>query len=135
MTTETTSQALCLRLEETIRQAAKYQEEAIAGFVRAAALHLQICTCSIADVHNGAGKPPSAKPLADAAAAAAERARKLDELQRLAREIAHDLNVSRPPSSPRQTSAASEAAVSNARLTNPEKAAPAWFASPNMRKK
>ncbi|MDI4648551.1 hypothetical protein [Cohnella hashimotonis] len=136
MTTETTRQALRLLLEETMRQAAQKQEAAIAGFIRAAALHLQLSTCAIADdVHVSAGTPPSAKPLADAAAGAAQIAVKLDELQRLAWDIANRLSASRPPSSLRQPSAASEAAFSNVRFSSPEKASPAWFASQDKRKK
>ncbi|MFC3799974.1 hypothetical protein [Cohnella sp. GCM10012308] len=136
MTIETTSPEPRSLLEEALRHAVMRQQEAIAGFIQAAALHLHISARSIAEgVHRSEVAAPSAKPLADAAAAAAERARKLDELQRLAWEIAHDLNVPRPPSSLRRPPATSEAAVANVRFTNPEKAAPAWIASPNLRKK
>lgn len=108
----------------------------MAGFIRAAALHMQIRTRKMAeDVPSGAGMPPSAKPLADAAIAAARIAESLDELQRLAWEIARNLNVTRPPSSLRQPPATSEAAVSKVRFSGPEKAAPAWFASPGRRKR
>jgi len=127
--------------ESTLREALLRQEEAIAGFIRAAAQHLERAAL------DGAAPPPNAsspasKPAAGPAAAeraasaladAARMAEALAELQRLSLQLARTVGAGCGPALP----APAPEDTRGIRRSPPDKAAPAWFAAargPNARR-
>lgn len=119
--------------ESALREALLLQEEAIAGFIRAAAQHLErvalesTCPSPNASSHaSEAGRgTTAAQRAASALADAARMAEALAELQRLSLQLASAMGADRAEAKP----APDPGATGGVRRSPPDKAAPAWFAA------
>lgn len=118
--------------ESALREALLRQEEAIAGFIRAAAQHLERVALDDAAPSPNAASPaskpatgPTAAMRAAALADAARMAEALAELQRLALQLARTIGARCDAAMP----AAAPDDSRGIRRSPPDKAAPAWFAA------
>ncbi|CAI6069979.1 hypothetical protein [Cohnella sp. JJ-181] len=140
--------------QEDLRLALLRQEEAIGGFIRAAAMHLADCAQSAGGAAEapgteavrraaasdtgeaarlaaadtgGAARPAAAEPYAAALADAARMAEALAELQRLTLQLARTLGAGAAQG--KQSPGGDGAACPSVRISPPARAAPAWFAA------
>lgn len=116
--------------KEAVLQAVLRQEEAIADFMRSAALHLQI-SLNTRSNDRGENAPSDLHALSDTLVASARIAEALASLQGTTRELVDRLGVGQEYTPQRECKGTNNK-KRTIRHSSAEKAAPAWLASPQQ---